>query len=449
MPGPANFILAGLSASERMLLHDDLEPVVLQAGEVLQNAGELLSDVYFPTSCIISLLATTRDGASTELAMVGHEGLAGASLVLGDAISSHKLVVQSAGQAYRLEAGIMRWELAQGGRLQGLALRYTKALLDQIGQNFVCASHHRIEQQLSRWLLLCLDRRPDAPISMTQDRLAGLLGVRREIVTLGAGRLQAAGLIAYHRGTISISDRAGLEAAACECYGAIRDEYLRYFQAMAENSPPSRFRTHPASLRQSALARWRDLPAAAEDPAESAEVHHELEIRKIELEISNEALHRAIAAAEVLSERYADIYDFAPLGYFTLDAAGNILDLNLAGAILLGLKRSQKSRQGFASYLAEESQETFKQFVAQVLHEKKQNQCEILLAATPLHPAATVRIEAVPDEDGTECRMVLMDITEQRNTQQALEHSEMRFRRFIENLPRGKGMATKLPDQDD
>ena len=449
MPGAANFILAGLSVAERSRLQDDLEPVPLQAGEVLQNAGEALAKVYFPTSGIISLLAVSRDGQSTELAMVGNEGLAGVCLALGDTVTSHKLVVQSAGHAYRLAAGIMQWELAQAGRLQRLALRYGQALLGQIGQNFVCANHHTIEQRLCRWLLLCLDRQADAVIAMTQDRLAGLLGVRREMVTIGAGRLQAAGLIVCQRGKINIVDRAGLAAAACACHAVIQADYARYARAMTESHPPSRFRSHPASLRQSALARWRALPAATPDPAESAELHHEVEIRKIELEISNEALHEAIGAAEALSERYADIYDFAPIGYFTLDAACNILDLNLAGAILLGLKRSQKSRQGFASYLAAENQEDFRKFVAQVLHEKQRSWCEILLAATPLRPAATVRIEAVPDEDGTECRMVLLDITEQRDALQALEHSAMRFRRFIESLPRGQGMSSRQPDEID
>jgi PAS domain-containing protein len=443
MPGPTNFILTSLNTTERTRLQNDLELVSLAAGEVLQNAGEVLRKVYFPANCIISLLATTRDGASTELAMVGNEGMAGVSLALGDTVASHRVVVQSAGHAYRLDAGIMHWELAQGGLLQRLVLRYAKALLAQIGQNFVCAGQHPMEQQICRWLLLCQDRQPDAAISMTQDRLAGLLGVRREIVMLAAGRLQAAGLIAYHRGRISIIEQAGLAAAGCECHGVIHREYARYFQAMMQSSPPSPFRSHPASLRQSALARWRDLPAAAEDPAESAEVHHELEIRKIELEISNEALHQAIDAADALSERYADIYDFAPIGYFTLDAAGNILDLNLAGAILLGLKRSQKNRQRFVSYLAPESQAAFGEFVDKVLHEKTPNLCEIELAASALRPASTVRIEAVPDEDGKECRMVLMDITEQRNALRALEHSEMRYRRFIENLPLGTGITTK------
>lgn len=444
-PAPRqNLLLAGLGAVQHSLLQDDLERVSLPAGAVLQNAGELLTHVYFPTTCIVSLISTTRDGASTELAMVGNEGLVGVSLVLGDTAVSHKLVVQSAGEAYRLQAGIMHWELAQAGRLQQLALRYTKTLLVQMGQNFVCANHHTIEQQLCRWLLLCLDRRPNEPVCMTQDRIASLLGVRREIVTLGAGKLQAAGLIEYRRGKIAVVDRPALEAAACECYGVIHAETARYCQSMAEPIPPSHFRPHPASLRQRAEARWRELPAATqENPGNSAHLLHELEIRKIELEISNEALHQAFDAADALSERYADIYDFAPIGYFTLDAAGNILDLNLAGAILLGLKRSQKSRQRFVSYLAAESQAAFGEFVDQVLHEKTRNICEIKLAATALRPASTVRIEAVPDEDGKECRMVLLDITEQRMALQALEHSEMRYRRFIENLPLGTGITTQ------
>jgi len=438
-----NLLLAGLSVAERSLLRGDLELVSLQAGSVLQNPGELLTHVYFPTTSIVSLIASTLDGASTELAMVGNEGLLGISLALGDAATGQKMVVQSTGEAYRLEAGIMRWELAQGGRLQRLVLRYASALLIQIGQNFVCAGHHAIEQQLARWLLLCLDRRPGEAIFMTQDRLAGLLGVRREIVTIGAGKLQVAGLLEYHRGKIGIIDRAGLEAMACECYGTICQDYAHYFRALAENSPPSQFRAHPASLRQRAEARWRELPVVPEDPSESARLHHELEIRKIELEISNEALHQAFDAADALSERYADIYDFAPIGYFTLDAVGNIIDLNLAGAILLGLKRSQKNRQRFISYLAPESQAAFSEFVAKVLHEKTPNLCEIGLAATAQRPATMLRIEAVPDEDGKECRMVLMDITEQRSALRALEHSEMRYRRFIENLPLGTGITTK------
>lgn len=443
--GTPNWILAGLSAAERSLLQHELELVSLTAGEVLQEAGELLAYVYFPTTCIVSIIAQTREGSSTELAMIGREGMTGVSLALGDPNASHKLLVQRAGKAYRLEAGCMQWELAQGGHLQSLVLRYTQALLFQIGQNFVCTNHHAIEQRLCRWLLLCLERQPEQAINMTQERIAGLLGVRREIVTAGAGHLQAAGLIEYRRGRIAVLDRPGLETRACECYGAIRQEYERYDAALRAGDPPSRFRVHPASLRQRAEARWRELPVP-ENPADSTQLLHELEISKIELEISNEALHQAFDTAEALSERYADIYDFAPMGYFTLDAAGHILDLNLAGAILLGLKRSQKSRQRFASYLAEESQLVFGRFVDQVLHEKTRNLCEIELAATPQRPALTVQIEAVPDEAAQECRMVMMDITEQRDALRALQHSEMRFRRFIENLPIGKGMTMKPED---
>ena len=445
--GVRNFILAGLTVTEQARLHDDLERVSLVAGAVLQNAGELLTDVYFPTSCIVSLIATTREGSPTELAMIGNEGLAGTSLLLGDATACHKLVVQSAGEAYRLKAEILNWELVQGGQLQRLALRQTQTQLVQIGQNFVCARHHTIEQQLCRWLLLCLDRLPGNQISMTQERIASLLGVRREAITDGAGKLQAAGLIQYRRGKIIVVDRPGLESWACECYGVIKAEYARFYQSTAEVAAPSRFRPDPASLRQRAESRWRELPSTPQaNPLDAARLQHELEIRKIELEINNEALHQAYDEAAALSRRYADIYDFAPIGYFTLDAPGNILELNLAGAILLGLKRSQKSRHRFANYLAPEYRAGFRQFIDNVLHDKTANFFEVKLAASALRPASIVRIEAVPDEDGKECRMVLMDITEQRNALLALEHSEMRYRQFIKNLPLGKGITANRSD---
>ncbi|MBS1139345.1 MAG: hypothetical protein H6R13_798 [Proteobacteria bacterium] len=439
-----NLLLASLSLAEQSRLLDDLESVSLQAGTVLQNAGEALSEVYFPTSCIISLVASTHDGAATELAMVGNEGLAGISLVLGDDTSSHKLVVQGAGAAYRLKAETLRWELAEGGRLQRLALRYAHALMTQTAQGLLCAQHHSFEQQLCRWLLLCLDRRPDNRIAMTQERIASLLGVRRESITDGAGKLQAAGLIRYARGQITVHDRAGLEAWGCECHSVVHAEYERYFQSTVTVDPPSRFRANPQTLRHRAEARWREQPVvASDDPTETTRLLHELEIRKIELEIDNEALHEAHDQADALSERYADIYDFAPIGYFTLDAQGNILDLNLAGAILLGLKRSQKGRHRFISYLAPECQAAFGEFVDTVLNQKKSGFCEIAVAASELRPASTLRVEAVPDEQGTECRMVLMDMTEQHSALRALKHSEIRYRQFIDDLPVGNDAATK------
>ncbi|WP_310492949.1 helix-turn-helix domain-containing protein [Dechloromonas sp.] len=439
-----NQLLAGLSLAEQSRLHDDLEPVLLEDGSVLQNAGELASHVYFPTSCVISLIATTREGAATELAMVGNEGLAGISAVLGDELSSHKLVVQGAGHAYRLKAETLRWELAEGGRLQQMALRYAQALMVQTAQGLLCARHHSVEQQLGRWLQLCLDRRPDNRIAMTQERIASLLGLRREAITDVAGKLQAAGLIRYARGQIVVLDRPALEARGCECHGVVHLEFERFFRSTVTIEAPSRLRPNPLTLRHRAEARWREQPdSAPEDPSEAAHSLHELEIRKIELEIDNEALHEANDQADALSERYADIYDFAPIGYFTLDAQGNILDLNLAGAILLGLKRSQKSRHRFINYLAPECQEAFTQFVDKVLAEKKSGFCEITLMASAQRPASTLRVEAVPDEEGTECRMVLMDMTEQHSALRALKHSEIRYRQFIDDLPVGKDAAAK------
>lgn len=449
LPAPRqNHLLEGLGDSEQARLRSDLALVSLCAGDVLHNAGEVLDEVYFPTTCIISLIAGTRSGASTELAMIASEGLAGVSLVLGDASANHRLVVQASGEAYRLKAETLHWELAQGGDLQRLALRYAQSLLAQIAQNFACSRHHSIEQQLCRWLLLRLDRQADAQIAMTQERVASLLGVRREAITDSAGRLQAAGLISYRRGQIVVLDRAGLAQRVCECYGVIAAENARFLQSTATAPPASRFRSNPATLRQRAESRWRDLHSAPPEAApDASQLQHELEIHTIELEINNEALHQAYDEADALSQRYADIYDFAPIGYFTLDAQGNILELNLAGAILLGLKRSQKSRHRFASYLAPECQAAFKLFVDKVLAEKTSGFCEIALTASAQRPASTLRVEAVPDEDGKECRMVLMDMTEQHSALRALKHSEIRYRQFIDDLPVGKDAAAK-PDNE-
>jgi PAS domain-containing protein len=444
-----NLLLASLSPAEQSRLKDDLELISLQAGSVLQNTGEVMTDVYFPTSAIVSLIASTREGAATELAMVGNEGLAGVSLILGDDIASHKIVVQSSGDAYRLKAETLRWELDQDGRLQQLALRYAHALMVQIAQGLVCARYHSIEQQLCRWLLLCLDRHTDNRIAMTQERIASLLGVRREAITDAAGKLQTAGVIRYSRGQIIVLDRPALEAWGCECYGVVKLEFERYARSTETIHVPSRFRLNPVTLRHRAEARWREHPVPTpENPTDAARQQHELEIRKIELEIDNEALHDAHDQADALSERYADIYNFAPIGYFTLDAVGNILEVNLAGAILLGLKRSQKSRHRFVSYLAPECQAAFTQFVDNILHEKTGGFCEIILAANPQRPASTLRVEAVPDEDGKECRMVLLDITEQRRTLLALEHSELGYRRFIENLPLPKAISGKPSSEE-
>ena len=222
-----NCLLAALPREEyeRMLPH--LGHVSFKLGEVVYESGVQMEHIYFPSSAIVSLLYLMENGASAEMGMAGREGLVGVALFMGGNTMPNRAVVQSAGGAVRMRARVLRDEFARGGAFQRLLLRYTQALLTQMSQTAVCNRLHAIEQQLCRWLLLSHDRLGSDELVMTQELIANMLGVRREGVTVAAGRLQEQGLISYVRGRIRILDRRGLEAAVCECYRVVKDEYDR------------------------------------------------------------------------------------------------------------------------------------------------------------------------------------------------------------------------------
>src|SRR5512143_134046 len=210
---------------ERLAAHLQLIPMPL--GDVLYESGSQLRYVYFPTTSIVSLLYVMEDGASAEIAVVGNEGMVGVALFMGGETTPSRAVVQSAGHAYRLKGQILKEEFRRAAGLQHLLLRYTQALLTQMAQTAVCNRHHSVDQQLCRWLLLSLDRLPTNKLTMTQELIANMLGVRREGVTEAAGKLQEAGLIKYSRGQITVLDRPRLEAQACECYQVVKKEFDR------------------------------------------------------------------------------------------------------------------------------------------------------------------------------------------------------------------------------
>jgi CRP-like cAMP-binding protein len=222
-----NRLLAALPQEiyERLLPY--LEPVSLPLGTALYESGGAQGYVYFPTSSIVSLLYVLENGSSAEIAVTGCEGLVGIALFMGGETTPSRAVVQSAGHGYRLKAAVLKKEFENGGALQLLLLRYTQALITQMTQTAVCNRHHALDQQLCRWLLLSLDRLPANELAMTQELIANMLGVRREGVTEAAGKLQAAGLIEYSRGHITVLDRPGLEARVCECYAVVKNEYDR------------------------------------------------------------------------------------------------------------------------------------------------------------------------------------------------------------------------------
>jgi len=224
-----NHLLAALSAKEFAPLLPHLEAVPLPLGQVLHESGVPMRHVYFPTTAIVSLLYVMEDGGSAEIAVVGKEGIVGVSLFTGGETMPSQAVVRTAGAAYRLKAQRMKelFERSGGrrsGALQRLLLRYIQTLLTQMAQTAACNRHHSLDQQLCRWLLLSLDRLPSNELTMTQELIASMLGVRREGVTEAAGKLQKAGLIEYHRGHITVLDRPGLEERVCECYAVVRKE---------------------------------------------------------------------------------------------------------------------------------------------------------------------------------------------------------------------------------
>jgi CRP-like cAMP-binding protein len=231
MPGPhdprQNHLLDALPAEERARLFPHLELVTMSLGDAVCEPGVQMHHVYFPTTSIVSLLYVMEDGASAEIAVVGNEGIVGVSLFMGGETTTSRAVVQSAGHAYRLTGQLLKDAFFLAGPMQRLLLRYTQALLTQMSQTAVCNRHHSVDQQLCRWLLLSLDRLSSNELTMTQELIANMLGVRREGVTEAAGKLQRAGLIHYSRGKITVVDRPGLEARVCECYQVVKREFDR------------------------------------------------------------------------------------------------------------------------------------------------------------------------------------------------------------------------------
>ena len=232
-----NHLLAALPAVEFARLQPNLELVAMPLGEILYESGGQLRHVYFPTTAIISLHYVTEDGASAEIAGVGNEGILGVSLFMGGNTTPSRAVTLTAGYGYRLKAALLMEEFNRAGALMRLLLRYTQALLTQMSQTAVCNRHHSLEQQLCRWLLLTQDRLPSNELTMTQELIANMLGVRREGVTEAAGKLQQAGIISYRRGHITVLDRSGLETQVCECYKVVKKEFERLLNDV--RTPPA------------------------------------------------------------------------------------------------------------------------------------------------------------------------------------------------------------------
>ncbi len=230
LPAPdprKNSILAALPAADYARLLPDLQLVPMPLGWVLSESGDHVNFLHFPTDGIVSLIYELEDGSSSEIALVGNEGMVGISIFMGGESMPSNTKVQSAGHAYRLDRKSMKREFALGGQLQHVSLLYTQALICQTSQTAVCNQHHSLEQQFCRWLLMSIDRLHENNLVVTHELIATLLGTRRESVTMAAGKLQKDGLIANGRGRITVLKRNELATRACECYGTVKLEYER------------------------------------------------------------------------------------------------------------------------------------------------------------------------------------------------------------------------------
>ena len=224
---PANLLLMALPPGEYKRLIPYLKPVSLVLGEIVYEPKELIQEVYFPIGAMISLVSIMRDGSTTEIGLVGNEGMVGLPVSLGGNIATNRAIVQVEGNAIKMDASVLKSEFERGGQLQKKLLLYTQARLTQISQIAACKSHHLIEERLARWLLSVNDCVNKNELPLTQKFISEILGVRRASVTEAAIALQKAGFISYSRGQITILNRKELEQAACECYGLIQNEFKR------------------------------------------------------------------------------------------------------------------------------------------------------------------------------------------------------------------------------
>jgi CRP-like cAMP-binding protein len=222
-----NAVLAGLSNAAWQRWQPHLQPVELQRGQALSHAGCKFEYVHFPIRTVVAIYAITDDGACSELALVGHEGMIGVCAFTDSAAFFNNAMVVVGGPCWRMSAARFRGEMMSEPALMKVMLRYMQALITQVAQTAVCNRHHSIDHALCRWLLMSDDRVRGAPLQLTHELIARLMGVRREGITEAAVRLQRLGLIRYTRGCITVTDRAGLERSACECYGRVRDEHQR------------------------------------------------------------------------------------------------------------------------------------------------------------------------------------------------------------------------------
>lgn len=224
---PTNHLLAALPESEYQTIAPHLKLVNLTSGEIISEPHQSITEIYFPLKAMISLVSIMIDGSTTEIGLIGNEGIIGLPAILGGDSTISRSIVQISGSALQISADIIQREFLRGGKLQQILLLYIQASLTQVSQSTACNRQHKIEARLARWLLSVKDCVSQNEIHLTQEFIANMLGTRRSGVTVAAGMLQQAGIIRYSRGKIVILNRKALEDISCECYRTVQKEFIR------------------------------------------------------------------------------------------------------------------------------------------------------------------------------------------------------------------------------
>lgn len=385
----ANRILGGLPMADYLPLVPQLEAVELHAGQILEAPGVNSHHVHFPVSCAATLVSVTRDGETSELALTGREGLIGMQVLMGQAAITMQSQVLRPGLAYRMPVTTFTAALQGSSALQAMALRHVQNLMLQMAQGVVCSLHHSVLQRLSSWLLYHRTVTEHDQVRATHETIAHMLGVRRESVTQAAGQLQAAGGVSTSRGRINILDTSVLRDQVCECFELMDQDHRHLWQQAMEQSASGWSWSQPQWLSSGTGTVPEQQPSDETQPG----------------------------------ERYADIYDFAPVGLLSVDGQGRLIEVNMAAAIELGISRSQCHQYRFVDFLAPASRPVFEQFHSEVLSGKCRRHCEVHLLPAAHRQAAVVRLDATVDESGQEDRMVMTDITDShRQLMQLMGH---------------------------
>lgn len=415
----SNSLLHSLPQNYHEKLRRHMDYSVLESGRVLYEAGESIRHIYFPTSGIVSLLTITEDGCCSELAMTGRDGLVGFPVLLGDNHCPLQTLVRADGGAYRIPVDLFLREIDSNDLLRDVSYRYLYSLIYQMSENAACNQHHRVEEHLARWVLNNAEILGSPELQITQEGIATMLGVRREAISEAIGKLNRAGLVEHGRGWIRLKDKAGMEARACGCYRSSRNGISSSSSGTGLRPPASRSNQDATFVAKDSAEAIRPATAcmASSGNAQGTQPHA-MPVQPRHISLGSDRSNGGMSpwtnedqTQSTPSRHFMDVYEFSPIAQVTIDQNLKIMELNLAAAILLEERKTHLLGRSFDQFAESPFLNGLRLFCNEVLDGRGQTGFELYLRPTSRQGPRRVRIEAVADEDGEECRMVLIHLS--------------------------------------